>query len=342
MIPDETKEKMYILGQFPYPSGSIHMGHVRVYTICDVLTRFYKLKGKHVINPMGWDSFGLPAENAAIQRNVHPKTWTASNIAEMKAQLSRLGFSFDWDRELATHEPDYYKHTQEIFSLLYRNGLAYKKDAYVNWDPVDQTVLANEQIDANGCSWRSGAKVEQKLLRQWFLNIRKYADEMLEDLDQLDKWNSHVKELQRGWIGRSYGAKLKFKLRFERDSIADRDLEIYTTRPDTLFGVTFVAIAPDSLSAKELVQADPENWRDQNAFDRYLEQVRLRQGKQDESDVGLLLQGVKAIHPMTGEALPVYLASYVLKEYGSGAVMGVPFHDERDCNFALKNSIPIV
>ncbi|CDW72114.1 leucyl-trna synthetase [Stylonychia lemnae] len=337
---------MYILGQFPYPSGNIHMGHVRVYTICDVLTRYYKLKGMNVINPMGWDSFGLPAENAAISRGIQPSDWTVKNIQEMKDQLHRLGFDFDWDRELATHTPEYYKHTQQIFLELYKQGLAYKKDAQVNWDPVDQTVLANEQIDDNGRSWRSGALVEKKMLKQWFFNIRKYADQMLINLDKLNKWPEIVKEAQRGWIGKSEGAIVEFMIKLiDGNQIP---VKVFTTRPDTIFGVTFLALSFENQIIKENILKD--NMIDQNAFDRYLDKIdRLKQQGRDlkqidinNIDEGVLFRNIKAIHPLTGDEIPVYATSYVFNEYGTGSIMGVPFHDDRDCAFAVKNQIDMI
>eukprot|EP00347_Sterkiella_histriomuscorum_P004130 403361640 len=342
----DQKQKKYILGQFPYPSGNLHMGHVRVYTICDALARYYKQKGLRVINPMGWDSFGLPAENAAISRGINPEIWTNQNIQEMKEQLNRLGFDFDWDKELATHTPEYYKFTQKIFLDLYEKGLAYRKDAYVNWDPVDQTVLANEQIDANGCSWRSGAKVEKKLMKQWFFKIRHYASAMQRDLQHLSKWPDTVKEIQRGWIGESQGANIKFNLRLQNDE--ELPLTIFTTRPDTIYGVTFLALAYDNPLVQQYLLKN--NAIDQNAYDRYLDRLEtlkakgkdLKQIDLNDIDEGIKLSNVKAVHPLTGEEIPVYLTSYVLSDYGTGAIMGVPFHDDRDCCFAVKNNINMI
>lgn len=326
--------KFYALSMFPYPSGSLHMGHVRNYTITDVIARIRRMQGYRVLHPMGWDAFGLPAENAAIQRGVHPAKWTYENIAHMKAQLKPLGFSIDWRRELATCSPDYYKWTQWIFLQFFQAGLAYQKEAAVNWDPIDQTVLANEQVDSEGRSWRSGAKVERKLLRQWFLKITNYAEELLNDLDQLTGWPERVKLMQANWIGKSVGAYLEFPI-----IGLDEKIGVFTTRPDTIYGVTYVVLAPEHPLTHKVTTTEQKA-----AVDAFIQDVsrqsELERTAEDKPKRGIPTGG-KAINPFTGEEIPIWIADYVLYEYGTGAVMGVPAHDTRDFQFAKEKQLPI-
>ena len=327
---DPRKEKFYCLSMFPYPSGKLHMGHVRNYTIGDVISRYQRMLGKNVLQPMGWDAFGLPAENAAIKHGKPPAEWTYSNIAYMKAQLQRLGFGYDWDRELATCSPDYYRWEQWLFARLVKKGLAYRKTATVNWDPVDQTVLANEQV-IDGKGWRSGAPVEKRDIEQWFLRITDYAQELLDDLDKLDGWPEPVVTMQRNWIGRSLGVQMQF-------AIQDRDetLEIYTTRPDTLMGVTYVAIAAEHPLALRAAADD-------QALADFIKECRA--GAVNEAELETMEKrgmpiGLHALHPVSGEPVPVFTANFVLMGYGTGAVMAVPAHDQRDWEFAEKYGIP--
>jgi len=325
------KPKYYCLSMFPYPSGKLHMGHVRNYTIGDVISRYQRMQGKNVMQPMGWDAFGLPAENAAIANKSAPAKWTRSNIDYMKKQLKQLGFGYDWSRELATCDPDYYRWEQWFFARLYEKGLVYKKMSTVNWDPVDQTVLANEQV-VDGRGWRSGAVVEQKKIPQWFIRITDYADELLKDLDELDGWPEQVKTMQRNWIGKSEGTELTFPLK-------DRDegLTVYTTRPDTLMGVSYMAVAAEHPLAKEAAG------RHQDVA-RFIEECG--NSKVAEAELATMEKkgidtGFKAIHPLTQEEVPVWIANFVLMEYGTGALMAVPGHDERDHEFATKYHLPI-
>ena len=296
--------KKYILEMFPYPSGNIHMGHVRNYVIGDITARYHRLKGETVIHPMGWDAFGLPAENAAIQYKTHPKDWTLSNIANMKEQLKKLDLDIDWDRELATCNEDYYKHQQELFIDLYNQGLVYKKDALVNWDPVDQTVLANEQV-IDGKGWRTGATVEKKILSQWFFKITAYADELLNGLDTLSMWPEKVKTMQRNWIGKSEGAEIKFRI-----SNTDKSLNIYTTRPDTIYGATFIAISINHKLVKSILGSD--EIQSLNKIFSNLDENKEKYGK---------LLDIKCEHPITGEEVPVFIANFVLDNYGEGAIL---------------------
>jgi len=328
---DPAREKYYCLSMFPYPSGRLHMGHVRNYTIGDVITRYQRMLGKNVLQPMGWDAFGLPAENAALQNQIPPARWTRENIDYMRNQLKQLGFGYDWDREIATCDPAYYRWEQWFFTRLFEKGIAYKKTAAVNWDPVDQTVLANEQV-IDGKGWRSGAPVERREIPQWFLKITDYADELLEDLKQLAGWPEQVRTMQQNWIGRSEGIEMHF-------GIAGRDaiLPIYTTRPDTIMGVTFVAVAPEHGLAREAAAGNP-------ALQAFIEECRNT--RVAEADMATLEKrgvdtGLQALHPISGEAVPVWAANFVLMEYGSGAVMAVPAHDQRDYEFARRNDIPI-
>ena len=315
---------------FPYPSGKLHMGHVRNYTIGDVISRYQRMLGKNVLQPMGWDAFGLPAENAAIKHGKPPAEWTYSNIAYMKAQLQRLGFGYDWDREIATCSPDYYRWEQWLFARLVEKGLAYRKTATVNWDPVDQTVLANEQV-IDGRGWRSGALVEKRDIEQWFLRITDYAQELLDDLDKLDGWPEQVVTMQRNWIGRSLGVQIRFAIQDREDA-----LEVYTTRPDTLMGVTYLAVAAEHPLALQAAASDP------TLADFIAE---CRSGAVSEAELETMEKrgmpiGLKALHPVSGEAVPVYAANFVLMSYGTGAVMAVPAHDQRDWEFAQKYGIP--
>ncbi|MCG8487456.1 MAG: leucine--tRNA ligase [Chromatiales bacterium] len=328
---DPEKEKFYCLSMFPYPSGKLHMGHVRNYTIGDVIARYQRMLGKNVLQPMGWDAFGLPAENAALKNRVAPAAWTYQNIDYMKSQLKRLGFGYDWQRELATCQPDYYKWEQWLFTELYKKGLVYRKNAQVNWDPVDQTVLANEQV-IDGRGWRSGALVERREIPQWFIKITDYADELLDEIDGLEAWPEQVRTMQRNWIGRSYGVQMDFAIEG-----AEQGLTIYTTRPDTLMGVTYVAVAAEHPLALEASADNPE-------LAGFIEECR--QGGTTEAELETIEKrgmplGIDAIHPVSGEAVPVYAANFVLMTYGTGAVMAVPGHDERDHAFAKKYGIPI-
>ena len=330
---DKNKEKFYCLEMFPYPSGKIHMGHVRNYTIGDVLSRYKIIKGFNVLHPMGWDSFGLPAENAAKQNNLSPKDWTEKNISVMKSQLKKLGLSIDWDREISTCSEDYYKHQQMFFLELYEKGLVYRKENFVNWDPVDETVLANEQV-IDGKGWRSGAVVQRKKLNQWFFNISKFSDDLLKSLDDLESWPKKVKVMQQNWIGKSYGCELDFKI--EGDLPVEK-VKCFTTRPDTLFGFSFLALSPDHPVAKYF-ENDPE-------FKKFKEECS-KTGTTEESlaiaeKIGFKTN-LKAINPLNAdEKVPVYFANFVLMDYGFGAVFGCPGHDQRDYDFAKKYNLPI-
>jgi leucyl-tRNA synthetase len=328
------QEKFFCLAMFPYPSGQLHMGHVRTYTLGDVIGRFARLQGKNVMQPMGWDAFGLPAENAAIKHNVAPMKWTRENIAYMKQQLQALGFAYDWNREFATCDPEYYRWEQWFFNQMFKRGLVYKKAAMVNWDPVDQTVLANEQV-VDGRGWRSGALVERRELAQWFLKITDYAQELLDDLDTLDGWPDKIKTMQRNWIGRSEGVQVSFVL--PADSPGGAALTVYTTRPDTLMGATYLAVAAQHPLAKAAAVDNP-------ALQEFL--VECQHGKMAEADMAKLEKrgmatGMYAEHPLSSAQVPIWVANFVLMEYGSGAVMAVPAHDQRDWEFAIKYALPI-
>ena len=332
--PDETRDKFYCLAMFPYPSGKLHMGHVRNYTIADVIARYQRMQGKNVLQPMGWDAFGLPAENAAIANKVAPAAWTRENIDHMRAQLQRLGYAYDWDREIATCDPQYYQWEQWFFTQLYERGLVYKKMATVNWDPVDQTVLANEQV-IDGRGWRSGAVVERREIPQWFIRITAYAEELLEGLDTLDGWPEAVRTMQRNWIGKSRGVELAFGL---DEPIANLDrIEVYTTRPDTLYGVTYISLAAEH----PITLALAENNTELAEFISACKQASVAEADMAQAEKLGMDTGLRAIHPLTGEAIPVWVANYVLMDYGSGAVMAVPAHDERDWEFARKYSLPM-
>ncbi|KAJ2362024.1 Leucyl-tRNA synthetase, mitochondrial, partial [Coemansia sp. RSA 2610] len=337
---EDIEQLFYVLVMFPYPSGVLHMGHVRVYTISDMLSRFHKMNGQRVVHPMGWDAFGLPAENAAIERGIAPDEWTRSNIAVMKDQLSRILADFDWDRELATCDPAYYKWTQHIFLQLLKHDMVYRKEAVVNWDPIDQTVLANEQVDKDGRSWRSGAVVEQRKLKQWFARITDYAQELLDDLETLD-WPEHVKSMQANWIGRSEGAELEFVLDMPVSPNQRQSIPVFTSRPDTLFGVSYLAIAPDHpLVSREYLPAQCADAVLQCAQ----ELINSQSGGGDRSQrtKAGVFTGLYARHPLdTNRRVPVYVADYVLSGYGTGAVMGVPAHDTRDYEFCQANAVPV-
>jgi len=326
-----NKPKYYCLSMFPYPSGRLHMGHVRNYTIGDVLSRFHKMKGFNVMQPMGWDAFGLPAENAAIKNNTAPAAWTYSNIEHMKTQLKQLGLGVDWNREIATCKPEYYKWEQWLFTELYKKGLIYKKTSTVNWDPVDGTVLANEQV-IDGRGWRSGALVEKRDIPQYFMKITAYAEELLNDLDKLDGWPEQVKTMQRNWIGKSYGCEVEFPIIGQ-----EGNLKVYTTRPDTLMGATYVAVAAEHALATQAAQNNP-------ALADFI--AECKRGSVAEADIATaekkgMATGLFVTHPLNDEQLPVWVANYVLASYGEGAVMAVPAHDERDFEFANKYSLPI-
>ena len=330
---DKNKKKFYCLEMFPYPSGKIHMGHVRNYTIGDVLARYKTLQGYNVLHPMGWDSFGMPAENAARQNNLDPKTWTESNIKTMRSQLKKLGLSIDWDKEISTCSPEYYKHQQEFFLDLYDKGLVYRKENYVNWDPVDETVLANEQV-VDGKGWRSGAIVERKKLNQWFFNISKFSEELLQGLDILDNWPNKVKVMQKNWIGKSFGCEVEFKIESEKPI---ESIKCYTTRPDTLFGFSFLALSVDHPLAK--------HYEEDKEFQKFREECS-KTGTTEESIASAEKLGFKtdmiAVNPLDKNMkVPVYFANFVLMDYGLGAVFGCPAHDQRDLDFAKKYNLKI-
>jgi leucyl-tRNA synthetase len=330
---DKVKKKFYCLEMFPYPSGKIHMGHVRNYTIGDVLARFKTLQGYNVLHPMGWDSFGMPAENAARQNNLDPKTWTESNIETMRSQLKKLGLSIDWEKEISTCSPKYYRHQQELFLNFYDKGLVYRKENYVNWDPVDQTVLANEQV-VDGKGWRSGAIVERKKLNQWFFNISKFSEELLQGLDALDQWPKKVKVMQKNWIGKSFGCEVEFKI---QSSKPVENIKCYTTRPDTLFGFSFLALSVDHPIAKY--------YENDKKFQEFKKECS-KTGTTEESIASAEKLGFKtdliAINPLDNDIkVPVYFANFVLMDYGLGAVFGCPAHDQRDLDFAKKYNLKI-
>jgi len=337
--PAPGQESFYALSMFPYPSGNLHMGHVRNYVITDVIARVQRLRGKRVLHPMGWDAFGLPAENAAIERGVDPGAWTDQNIASMRQQLSQLGLSIDWGRELATCHADYYRWTQWLFLQFLDAGLAYQKDATVNWDPIDQTVLANEQVDGEGRSWRSGALVEKRKLRQWFLKITAYADALLDDLPQLEGWPERVRTMQANWIGRSTGAELSFAVVDGAGQPTGSTITVFTTRPDTLFGASYVVLAPEHPLVASLTCADQ-----QLAVTAFCDLVG-RQSDQERTAEDRPKRGVpigaSVRNPANGELIPIWIADYVLAEYGTGAVMGVPAHDQRDFVFARQYELPV-
>ena len=333
-VADENS--FYCLAMFPYPSGRLHMGHVRTYTLGDVIGRYQRLKGKNILHPMGWDAFGLPAENAAIKNNIPPAKWTYSNIEYMRGQMKSLGFGIDWSREFATCDPDYYRWEQWFFVKLFKKGMVERRSAVVNWDPVDQTVLANEQV-VDGKGWRSGAPVERREMQQWFLKITDYADELLDSLDTMDGWPDSVKNMQRNWIGRSQGVEIDFAVADATGKPATEQVGVYTTRPDTLLGATYVAVAAQHPLAQQAAADNPQ-------LAEFVE--RCANVKSAEAELATVEKegmplGVSVIHPLTGKALPVWTANFVLIDYGSGAVMSVPGHDERDWEFARKYDLPI-
>ena len=330
VVEDNDKEKFYCLSMFPYPSGRLHMGHVRNYSIGDVISRYQKMQGKNVMQPIGWDAFGLPAENAALKNKVAPAKWTYENINYMKNQLIELGFGYDWSREIATCHPKYYRWEQWLFVKLFKKGLVYKKNAIVNWDPVDQTVLANEQV-IDGRGWRSDALIEKKEISQWFMRITDYADELLSSLDELDGWPEAVKTMQKNWIGKSVGLEIDFT-RDDNDA-----LRVYTTRPDTLMGVTYLAVAAEHTLALEA----GKNNTDVQAFIEECKTMETTEAAMETMEKKGIDSGLKCAHPITGEAIPIWIANFVLMGYGTGAVMSVPAHDERDYDFAKKYGIEI-
>ena len=331
-----TGKPYYVLEMFPYPSGRIHMGHVRVYTLGDVLARYKRAQGFDVLHPMGWDSFGMPAENAAIENNIHPREWTKKNIENMKTQLKSMGISYDWNREISTCEPDYIKEQQKLFIKLFNAGLIYKKKSWANWDPIEESVLANEQV-IDGKGWRSGAAVEKKLLNQWFLAITKFANSLLDSLSNLVEWPENVKVMQKNWIGQSIGANLKLKI-ISNDIINNIDqIEIFTTRPDTIFGASFVAIAPDHYIAEQLAKKSEEV----NNFIKEWKKSFITEEDLDKAPKNGLFTDLYVTHPFVNISLPIYIANFVLSTYGTGAVMGVPAHDQRDFEFAKKYNLKI-
>jgi len=327
-----SKEKFYCLTMFPYPSGKLHMGHVRVFTISDVIARYQRMQGKHVLQPMGWDAFGLPAENAAIQRGVPPAQWTYKNIDDMREQMRRLGYAYDWTREVTTCRPEYYRWEQWLFTKMFEKGLVYRKNSVVNWDPVDQTVLANEQV-IDGRGWRSDALVERREIPQWFMKITAYADELLDELDRMPGWPDSVKTMQRNWIGRSEGLELSFEVPGEAEP-----LTVFTTRPDTLFGVTYMALAAEHPLAVKAAAGNPEI----AAFLEDCKKIDAAEATLETMEKKGMPLGIAATHPLTGAEVPLWVANFVLMSYGTGAVMAVPGHDARDWEFAKKHALPIV
>ncbi len=334
---DDTREHYYVLEMFPYPSGRIHMGHVRNYTLGDVLARYKRTRGFNVLHPMGWDAFGLPAENAAMERGINPGIWTSQNIASMRAQLKAIGLSYDWTREFATCDPDYYRHQQKLFLDMLRAGLVTRKSSKVNWDPVDMTVLANEQV-IDGRGWRSGAPVEQRELTQWFLRISDYSEDLLAAIDTLDGWPDKVRTMQRNWIGKSEGLRLLFEV-MPASNIAEKSIEVFTTRPDTIFGASFIALSPDHPLVTRLALDDP-------ALTDFIAECH-RQGTATETlekaEKRGVFTGIQVRHPVVqGAQLPVYVANFVLMEYGTGAIFGCPAHDQRDLEFARRYDLPVL
>ena len=330
---DTSKPKSYVLAMLPYPSGRIHVGHVRNYSLSDVVARYKKAKGFNVLNPMGWDALGLPAENAAMERNTHPKDWTYENIAQMKAQMLTMGLAIDWSREVATCDPDYYKHEQKMFIDFYKNNLAYRKESIVNWDPVEDTVLANEQV-VDGKGWRSGAPVERRKLYQWFFKITEFADDLLKGIETLDRWPDKVRTMQTNWIGKSTGAEFSFNV-----TDSNHKINVYTTRPDTLYGASFVGLAPDHPLAKELAG-------DKNGYDAFITQCQAVGTSEEAIEKAEKIgfdTGHTVAHPfIEGKTLPIYLANFILMDYGTGAIFGCPAHDERDFIFANKYDLDII
>ena len=343
VVEDPAREKYSCLSMLPYPSGALHMGHVRNYTIGDVISRYQRMQGKNVLQPMGWDAFGLPAENAAIKNNTAPAKWTYANIEHMRSQLKRIGFAYDWSREFATCMPEYYRWEQLLFTRLMKQGLAYRKDSEVNWDPVDQTVLANEQV-IDGRGWRSGAVVERKSITQWFLKITDYAEELLQELEQLEGWPEAVRTMQRNWIGRSEGCEFEMKV-CDQDGNIDpesRGVRVFTTRPDTSYGMTYAVLAPEHELVAEITAPEQAE-----AVQAFVEQVKQSSEEDRLSDEGGLekrgiFTGAYLFNPFTEKPVPLYLADYVLMGYGTGAIMAVPGQDQRDWDFARIHNLPII
>ncbi len=334
----DPRPKYYVLEMFPYPSGRIHMGHVRNYTMGDVVARYMRAKGMNVLHPMGWDAFGMPAENAAIERKVHPKAWTYENIAAMKAQLKSMGLSLDWSREIATCDPAYYRHQQKMFLDFWQAGLVERKTSKVNWDPVDQTVLANEQV-IDGRGWRSGAEVEQRELTQWFFKITAFSQDLLDAIDKLERWPEKVRLMQKNWIGRSEGLLVRFALAAKNAPKGFDEVEVFTTRPDTLFGAAFMALAPDHPLAKAAAQRDPKI----AAFIAECRRTGTAQELIDKAEKKGIDTGLRAVHPFDPAwQLPVYVANFIVMDYGTGAIFGCPAHDQRDLDFARKYKLPVV
>ena len=327
---DPNKEKYFCLSMFPYPSGSIHMGHVRNYSIGDAISRFHRMLGKNVLQPMGWDAFGLPAENAAINNKVQPSDWTLENIQSMKKQLTKLGFAYDWEREISTSNSSYYKWEQWFFQQMLDKGLAYQEEAEVNWDPIDQTVLANEQV-IDGKGWRSGADVEKKTLKQWFLKITDYAEELLDGTDKLTGWPEQVKTQQKNWIGKSEGMNFSFRVKDSNETI-----NVFTTRPDTIMGVSFIAISSSHKISWDLS-------KDREDIKSFIEkQNKIKKSEADfaKQEKEGIFTGFYALHPFTDDLIPIWIANFVLSDYGSGALMAVPAHDQRDFEFASNINFP--
>ena len=331
---NSDRPKFYLLEMFPYPSGRIHMGHVRNYSIGDVMARYRTMRGYNVLHPMGWDAFGLPAENAAIQNNVHPVQWTFENIQVMRQQLQRMGFSYDWSREVTTCTPEYYRWCQWLFLRFYERGLAYRKESLANWCESCQTVLANEQVEGGAC-WRCGNPVTQKSLEQWFFKITAYAEELLQDLDKLTGWPERVVTMQRNWIGKSTGAEIDFPLADREDKI-----RVFTTRPDTVYGATYMVLAPEHPLVRELSVGTPQEQAVRDFVDQVARMDKEIRTAEDIEKNGVFV-GAYCINPMTQERIPIWTADYVLLEYGTGAVMAVPAHDQRDFEFARKYALPI-
>jgi leucyl-tRNA synthetase len=333
---DDSKEKYYVLEMFPYPSGRIHMGHVRNYTMGDVVARYKSSKGYNVLHPMGWDAFGLPAENAAMEKGIHPGDWTYNNIADMRAQMLPLGLSLDWSREFATCDPEYYGQQQSMFIDMLEKGLVYRKNAIVNWDPVDMTVLANEQVEA-GRGWRSGALVEQKELTQWFFKISTYSEDLLKSLESLNNWPDKVKTMQANWIGKSTGLEIKFTITEKIQKFSE--IKVFTTRPDTLLGASFIGISPDHPLAKSLEKNNKN-------IERFNSKCRLHGKSQQDIDKAEKIgidTGITVEHPLDHKkTLPVWIANFILMDYGTGAIFACPAHDQRDLDFAIKYKLPII
>jgi len=334
---NNKKQPYYVLEMFPYPSGRIHMGHVRVYTLGDVLARYKRASGFNVMHPMGWDAFGMPAENAAMENNIHPRVWTEKNIANMKTQLQSMGISYDWDNELSTCDNDYIKQQQKLFLKFFKTNLVYKKESWANWDPVESSVLANEQV-IDGKGWRSGATVEKKLLSQWFLAITNFAKPLLDSLDTLNEWPENVKTMQKNWIGQSIGAKIKLQIEKNQSSSNFNSIEVFTTRPDTIFGASFIAIAPDHVLSTELALSSNEI---KSYIDNWKKSI-LSEEELEKAPKNGVFTGISVAHPFVNKTLPIYIANFVLSSYGTGAVIGVPAHDQRDFDFAQKYNLEIL